>query len=331
LESQGHEVIVTARDNAQTVELTTEYWPHAKIIGGQSPGGRRAKAAAIIKRVWDLRRWAASQRPNLALSHNSYAQIVAARSLGCRVVTAMDYEHQPSNHLAFRLADMILMPEAVPRASVEHQGASIRKLHHYPGLKEEVYLGDFDPDPQVLARLGVEREPDTTIVVVRTPPSRAIYHQHDNPLFPNLLRILGAAHHVCCITLVRHPEQRASIAALGLENVVVPDHAIDTRSLMYAADVVIGAGGTMTREAALLGVPTYTMFAGRRPAVDAWLEARGTMKRLTDPCEFARVSRRTSAPTSLQHLRVRASVIESAFVDAIASFENADESTYVDQ
>ena len=76
-----------------------------------------------------------------------------------------------------------------------------------------------------------------------------------------------------CVVLARRPEQRRAIGALGLPNVVLPEHAIDSRSLMYAADLVIGAGGTMTREAALLGVPTVSVFAGRTPAVDRWLEA----------------------------------------------------------
>jgi predicted glycosyltransferase len=317
LESKGHEILVTARDNAQTVELARERWPNVEVIGGQSPGGRGAKAAAIIRRMRDLRSWAHSQRPDVALSHNSYAQIVAARSLRCRVVTAMDYEHQPSNHLAFRLAQVILMPEAIPPTAVRRQGANARKLRRYQGLKEELYLGNFDPDPEILGQLGIQRERDTAVVVLRTPPSRAIYHQHDNPLFDRVLETLGALPHVRCVVLVRHPEQRSSIARLGLENVIVPDRAIDTRSLMYVADAVIGAGGTMTREAALLGVPTFTMFAGRRPAVDRWLEAKGMLSRLTDPAQLGLVSPRPNGPTPLQELRERASAVEAAFIDSI--------------
>ncbi len=317
LESEGHEVLVTARDNAQTVELAREHWPNVEVIGGESPGSRGAKATAIVRRMRSLRSWAHSQRPEVALSHNSYAQIVAARSLRCRVVTAMDYEHQPSNHLAFRLAQVILMPEVIPPAAVRRQGANRRKLRRYPGLKEELYLGNFDPDTEILARLGIQRESDIVVVVLRTPPSRAIYHQHDNPLFARVLEILGSMPNVRCVALVRHHEQRLSIARLGLENVTIPDRAIDTRSLMYVADAVIGAGGTMTREAALLGVPTFTMFAGRRPAVDQWLEAKGMLTRLTDPAQVGLISPRSTCPTPVTELRARAEAVESAFVDPI--------------
>src|SRR3954453_1454265 len=99
LESRGHEVIVTARDNAQTLELTLARWPEAETVGGPSPAGRAAKALAIGRRVAALRRFAQRERPDVALSHNSYAQIAAAASLRLPVVTGMDYEHQPANHL----------------------------------------------------------------------------------------------------------------------------------------------------------------------------------------------------------------------------------------
>ena len=80
--------------------------------------------------------------------------------------------------------------------------------------------------------------------------------------------------------LPRHPEQRAEIARLGLQRVTMPDVAVDSRSLMWSADLVVGAGGTMSREAALLGIPTLTLFAGREPSVDRALMAQGRLARL---------------------------------------------------
>src|SRR4051794_13444850 len=110
LEQAGHEVILTARDNAQTVELARARWEEVDVIGGETPPKPALKARAIVRRMLDLRRWARVRRPDVALSHNSYAQIAAARTLRIPAVTAMDYEHQPSNHLAFRLASTILLP-----------------------------------------------------------------------------------------------------------------------------------------------------------------------------------------------------------------------------
>ena len=206
----------------------------------------------------------------------------------------MDFEHQPANHLAFRLATLVLLPEALPGAIARRQGATKRKVWRYPGLKEAIYLGDFEPDPDVLSELGLARSDERALVVARTPPARALYHRFGNPLFTEALRVVARQPHVQSVVLARHPEQVSELAEMNLPNCTIPSAAIDSRSLLYEADLVIGAGGTMTREAALMGVPTFTLFAGRAPAVDRWLEDEG-------PAEAAhrrRAAGRHRAPSS---------------------------------
>jgi predicted glycosyltransferase len=312
----GHTVQVTARDNAQTVELARERWPEVVVFGNESPPGRVAKAKVLIRRVAALHQWARRNRPDVAVSHNSYSQIVASRLARVPVVTAMDFEHQPANHLAFRLANALLVPEVMPREAIAPYGARDGKVRPYPGLKEEVYLGDFDPDDGVLERLGIERG-DEAVVVIRTPPSRALYHRFENPLFQTVLEVLGRQQHVRAVALVRHAEQRDAIAALRLENVIVPEKAVDSRSLTYVADLVIGAGGTMTREAALMGVPTLSLYAGEQPAVDRALERNGRLTRLTRAEQVTSVQTRPTGPESIDRLRERGKEITSFFVRAI--------------
>src|SRR5205823_14350470 len=126
-------------------------------------------------------------RPDVALSHNSYAQIVAARLCRIAAATAMDYEYQPANHVAFRLAGSVVLPEALPSSVVRRQGAAPAKVLRYEGLKEELYLGDFEPDPEILRKMGLTPRP-RTLVIVRTPPSRALYHPSAHDLFETTLR-----------------------------------------------------------------------------------------------------------------------------------------------
>ena len=319
LERQGHEVLVTARDNAQTVELARERWQDVVVIGGDSPRGLGAEGRRADAQVAGrCRRWARANRPDVALSHNSYAQIVAARALRMPILTAMDFEHQPANHLAFRAADTILVPDVLPRRVIRRQGATARKVRPYDGLKEELYLGDFEPDPAVLSQLDLERDGEQALVVLRTPPGRAIYHRFENPLFVEVLKTLGTQPNVRRWSSPASPEQRRMIAALGLPNCVMPDRAIDARSLMYAADLVIGAGGTMTREAALLGVPTFSVFAGKSPAVDRALQSRGRLQRLTRADQVAAVTKRPTDPEPLEASAPGARAIIEVFLDALA-------------
>jgi predicted glycosyltransferase len=318
LEEDGHLPLITARDNAQTVELARERWADLEVIGGQSPRARTAKVRAIGERVRNLQRWAAAARPDVALSHNSYAQIIAARSLKVPAVTAMDFEHQPANHLAFRLASKVVLPRIISLHAVRKQGATPAKVVRYDGLKEELYIGDFEPDREILSKVQIAERP-RLLVVLRTPPSRAVYHPSDNPLFSDALRVICAQESVACVALARHPEQIRAIESLGLSNCIVPRTAIDSRSLMYAADVFIGAGGTMTREAALMGIPTWTLFAGTAPAADLWLEADGRLRRLSEASQLAGLMPRSEAPRSPEQLRERAEGIERIFVGATLS------------
>ena len=310
----GHTVLVTARDNAQTLELARERWPDVDAVGTETPRRRGTKGAAITRRARELHRWARAHRLDVALSHNSYAQIVAARLARLRVITAMDYEHQPANHVAFRLAERILLPEALPVERVRRQGATGRKVRLYPGLKEELYVGDFEPDPAVLARLGIERDGRDAVVVMRAPPSRAMYHQFENPLYEHVLQRVAREPSAACVVLTRHAEQRAALAARSLSNVVVPTSAVDARSLMYAADLVVGAGGTMTREAAVMGVPTVSVYAGRPPAVDRWLEARGRLRRVGTIEDLPPIAPRSHPPRSVEELRERGRALTEVFV-----------------
>src|SRR5882724_5908034 len=138
-----HEVVVTARDFAETVKLAEAAGFVAEVIGGHGGGKLSGKAGNLVQRALGLARWARGRNLDLAVSHNSYSQILAARALSLRTITLMDYEHQPANHLAFRMASRIIVPRAFPEAALSLFGASATKVRRYDGIKEDVYLADF--------------------------------------------------------------------------------------------------------------------------------------------------------------------------------------------
>lgn len=269
LRARGDEVVLTARDHAQTVELARSRWPEVEVVGGRSPGGALAKGRAVARRALDLRRLVAG-RVDVALSHGSYPQLVAARLARLPSVTLMDYEFQPANHLSFRLAERVVVPEAFPDDALRRFGARGRRVVRYPGFKEELSLAGFTPDESVLRELELDAE--RVIVVLRPPPDGALYHRLENERFDEIFEAVVAAPGVDPVVLPRSPEQGRRYARAR-----VPERAVDGRSLLAVADVVVGGGGTMTREAALLGTPTATVFAGKLAAVDAELIRRGLL------------------------------------------------------
>jgi uncharacterized protein len=321
LRAAGHEPLLTARDHAQTAELARERFAQVEIVGAPSPPGRLAKSRSLAARVAALARWARRRSPDVALSHNSYAQLVVARALRIPAVTAMDFEHQPANHLAFRAARRILVPEVVAAApQLRRQGARASKLIAYPGFKEEIYLGERRPDPGVVVGLGAEPPPGGALVVARSAPAGAAYHPGENPLFERCILALEEQDRVRTVVLARHPEQRSRLLGLGLERTLVPAEAVDATSLLQQADLFLGAGGTMSREAALLGARSLSLFAGRRPAVDAELERRGLLGRLSDPAQLAELQPRPggAGERRREQLRAAGARIRELFVDALS-------------
>ena len=282
LQTQGHEVEITARQYAQTLQLIESHGMHATVIGHH--GGRSAfgKGRQMTSRLSALRKWAKPRGFDLALAHGSHELTLTARRLGIPSATTFDYEWAWLQHqLGCRAATRVVVPESIPPERLARYGAVPPKLQQYPGLKEEYYLSDFEPDESVLRDWGID--PARVLVVLRPPPDVSLYHRHSNPLFPQTLEHLGRLDDVHAFVIPRTDEQRDYVKSLGLASVIVPEQAVDAQSLIAFADLVVSAGGTMNREAAALGVPVYTTYGGRLGGVDEQLIREGRLRPLTDP------------------------------------------------
>jgi len=290
LRERGDEVEITARDYAQTLQLIELHGLEATVIGRHGGRSRVGKARSLFSRLHDLRKWARPREFDLALAHGSHELTLTARRLGIPSATTHDYEFATLQHqLGMRAATRVVVPEAIPPERLASFGVHPPKLQRYPGLKEEYYLSDFEPDESVLARLNVDRA--RVLVVLRPPPDVSLYHRHSNPLFPQTLDYLGALDEVQAVVLPRTDEQREFVRRLDLPSLIVPERAVDAQSLIALADVVVSAGGTMNREAAALGVPVYTTYGGRLGGVDEELIREGRLKPLTDPRALELVKR----------------------------------------
>jgi len=276
MREDGHEVEVTARDFAQTLDLCERLGVEHTAVGHHRGGALASKGLGLASRSAALVRWARRRRFDVAMGHGSNDVSVAAALLRIPASTAFDYEWAKVQHnVNCRLVRAVVVPDAIPPERLDRYGAR-GKVRAYPGLKEEYYLADFEPDRSVLSELALD--PERPIVVVRTPPAVSLYHRFENPLFARVLERLRGTQ---AVVLPRTAAQRDEIRALG--GLSVPDRAIDAQSLIAFADLVVSAGGTMNREAVALGTPVFTTFEGRLGAVDERLLAEGRMRRLEDP------------------------------------------------
>jgi uncharacterized protein len=284
LEEDGHEVELTARPLSHTVDLLDD-WGHRYRVIGQHGGARRArKVLATAARLRGMLRFGRGRRFDFAFAHASVDLPPAARLLGIPNTTMFDYEWATAQHnVVCRLADRVLVPDAIPPERLERYGARPPKLVRFEGLKEEYYLSGWEPDPGALKALGLDRR--RVICVVRTAPSYALYlGGSENELLTRVLRRL-AEEDAQTVVLARTDEQRRAVRAVG-ERFVVPDRAVDGSSLVALADVLVSAGGTMNREAAVLGTPVWSIFEGRLGGVDEQLVAERRLRLLADPDEI---------------------------------------------
>ncbi|MEO8969690.1 MAG: DUF354 domain-containing protein [Solirubrobacteraceae bacterium] len=288
LRHRGHDVQVTARDFAQTLELCRRFDIAHTAIGRHRGAGLADKARGLAARSLALARWARPRGFDLALGHGSNDVTVAAKLLRIPSATTFDYEWAKVQHTVnCRLAAAVVVPDVIPPERLYRYGAR-GKLARYAGLKEEYYLADFEPDPAVLDQLGLD--PGAPISLIRTPPAVSLYHRFENDLFGSVLARLRGGQ---TVVLPRTSEQRTELARDG--GFIVPEQAIDAQSLIAYADLVVSAGGTMNREAVALGTPVFTVFEGRLGAVDERLIAEGRLRRLRRPEEVSVIKRSTRA------------------------------------
>ena len=288
LRADGHEVHVTARDFAQTLQLLERFGLDYTCVGHHRGERITSKAIGLFSRSKALYGWARQRRFDIALGHGSNDITVAAALLRIPSATAFDYEWASvQHHINCHLAQAVVVPKTIPPERLYRYGAR-GKLRPYEGLKEEYYLADFEPSTSALDELGLDKA--EVLVVVRTPPEVSLYHRFANDLFRQVLdRLRGTQ----TVVLPRTEAQRTELERRG--GFVVPARAVDAQSLVAYADLVISAGGTMNREAVALGTPVYTTFEGRPGAVDERLIREGRLRRLTSAEGFELVKRTASA------------------------------------
>jgi predicted glycosyltransferase len=230
------------------------------------------KVYGTLHRALQLYAYIRDQKIDFALSHGSRAQVIASRLLGISSYAFFDYDHSDTK-LFHILCANVFVPEVTINSFRNIKRVRKDFFIPYPGIKEEVYLEDWPLDSSILTSLGLD---DSQIIaVLRTPASLAHYqNSKSDELFDLALNRLLQHPELCLIILPRYEFQRIDLFKKYGSNrrVVIPKHAIDAISLMASADIVVSGGGTMNRESAVLGTPTYSVFAGPAGTIDSLLE-----------------------------------------------------------
>jgi uncharacterized protein len=276
LKRKGYEVTITARDAYQVRELVEFYQVPCKIIGRHYGKNKVLKILGACVRAAELLASMIWRRPDIGVSHGSRSQLLACFMLRIPNLTIFDYEFITTTR--FVNPTWAMVPEVVPASSITYTNCTVL---NYPGIKEDVYLASFRPDPSLRGRLGVS--PEELLVMLRPPATEAHYHNPESDvLLEEVLACLKERSEVKTVILPRNERQAAAMRGLCAETiasgkVIIPKHVEDGLNLIWNSDLVISGGGTMNREAAAMRIPVYSIFRGKTGAVDRYLVEEGRL------------------------------------------------------
>ena len=287
LNSCGYSVLATARDCFQVRGLAEQMHLNCRAVGRHYGKNRFMKFLGLGIRTLQLLPLIWRRRPELAVSHGSRSQLVAAKLLGIPTLQIVDYEF--AKIWMFVRPDWVMTPAMIPNEAINLESNCILK---YPGIKEDVYVPSFQPDDRIRKELGIsDRE---VLVTMRPPATEAHYHNpHSDALFQATVSYLAQMSATRMVVLPRTEKQAQKIRIEWAElcksrKLIIPDQVVDGLNLIWNSDLVISGGGTMNREAAALGVPVYSIFRGKIGAVDRFLAESGRMVLLESEGDLAK-------------------------------------------
>jgi predicted glycosyltransferase len=278
LKERGHSVFLTTRDCFQVCSLADYYKLNHKKIGKHYGANKLLKVIGTIWRSLQLAPIIFKEKPDVSLSHGSRSLIMLSSLLGIPTIHFFDYEY--IRFLPFLKPSLGISPEVISSPDI----AKNFKWGHrrYSGLKEDVYVSSFRPDPSVLRKLNLRDE--DIVATIRPPATEAHYHNPESEkLFFEVVEYLGSNPDVRMVILPRNEKTQRDLVYRTWpkwceeRKIIVPDEVLDGLDLIWHSDFIVSGGGTMNREAAALGVPVYSIFRGRIGAVDRYLAERGRL------------------------------------------------------
>jgi predicted glycosyltransferase len=291
-----HEVLLTCRDLANTIDLLKLKGFEYHVVGSHYGSSRIKKVFGFPVRVLQLYSFLKGRHIDVAISHSSFYSPVVARLLGIRSIYINDNEHAAGNRISFLCASAIMVPEFLSMDNVRRQWGHPKKVTHYPGVKEGIYLCTLKDSGRT------PRHSATTEIFIRPEPWTAQYYRGAVNFMDDLIVSLKNKYRI--ILMPRGEHQAEHYRQEQFSGVTIPSEPLTLEDLASRCSLFIGAGGTMTREAAVLGIPTISVYQGELLAVDRYLIEQGHMIHKTELTPgfvdwFIRTTQRKPASTEL--------------------------------
>lgn len=268
-EQEGHELLLTCRDSGNTVALLKQQKLDYHIIGEEAAKGKAQKMSSFAKRLVQLYTFIRKHQPDVAASQSSFYQPVVAKLLNIPSLYTNDNEHAQGNLFGFWFASKVILPDALRHEPFTQKSYLKSKLSFYPSVKEAIYLSQ-QPDLQA----GFSEKKN--MIYFRPEPRTAQYYQGPLNFFDDTLLKLSKDYEV--IVLPRDKQQRMHYTQDLFAAITVPNEPLSLRQIASNCLLFIGAGGSMTRELAVLGIPVVSVYQAESLCVDNYLVEKGLLQ-----------------------------------------------------
>jgi uncharacterized protein len=308
LKRKGHETLITTRvyrEAEQTLRLKNLRFSVVGTHGGGTAFGKLIASAERIAKLGNLiQKW----KPSVAVSFSSVEASRVAFGLGIPHVAANDSPHSwMVARLTIPLTTYLCCPWIIGRSVWEEFGGPMKKVILYKALDPAAWLKRHRPSDRVLRQLGLEKE--RPIVVFRTEEAFASYlmgrsSDKEPVVGPIIDELLRRGLECQIVVSTRYGMQAPVIRKRFGDRVTVVDRIVDATSLLWYSSAFVGSGGTMTVEAALLGIPSTSCFPGPKPLYIQYLEKLGLVETLRSPREVSsKVQRILTDPEAFEEQR----------------------------
>lgn len=285
LRREGHQVFAATRKYREANQLLEIKGIAARVVGKHGGGGLKDKLEASAQRTLELASIVDELQPDVAVSFSSPETARVAFGLHIPHVCLNDSPHSEAvARLTVPLSSLLLTPKLIPKTAWTKFGITADRVIQYNAIDPWAWLKDFKQDKKILKQLDLtDSKP---IVVFRTEESFASYlltRSSKALVWTSLLEdLLKSKVDFQAVILPRYENQIDLLTEKFGQRAKVCRSIIDAPSLLAYASVFIGAGGTMTAEAALLGTPTFSCYPGKPFLIENFLIRSGLVVRETD-------------------------------------------------
>ena len=257
LRKAGCEVVLTTREHPDTLGVARALGERPIVIGKYAPFSLSSRVAESAKRTLQFLELFEDNQPDMAISHQSPELCRTAFGLNIPIILTADTPHAIAvNKLTIPLATKLVVSEAIPNRFLKTYCAS--EIVQFRGVDEVAWIKGFKP-----SKTFDFKKP---LIVVRQIETNASYALGETDATLEVAKKLAG--HGTVLFLSRYIKEEIP----GLK---VVKSFVDSASVVSYADLVIGAGGTMSREAALQGVPSIVLSEISRTYVNRYLARKG--------------------------------------------------------